>query len=202
LQATRHSKKDLKILCKQPRIKYAFIRNHRDEFSVVSMYRVLKLHRSGFYTWFNQPLSKRAIEDQRLLKLIKELYLTSGLPIEALVFIVIFLMRASIAVSQHCKIMRINTLRAQIGYKRRYIKWRNKGKFTENILDRKFSTDAPNQTWVSDITYVKTREEFLYMRTVLDLFSRKVVGWSMDKTMDRYLVIKALLMAIWQTQPK
>jgi putative transposase len=166
------------------------------------MYRVLKLHRSGFYTWFNQPLSKRAIEDQRLLKLIKELYLTSGLPIEALVFIVIFLMRASIAVSQHCKIMRINMLRAQIGYKRRYIKGGNKGKFTENILDRKFSTDAPNQTWVSDITYVKTREEFLYMRTVLDLFSRKVVGWSMDKTMDRYLVIKALLMAIWQTQPK
>ena len=167
------------------------------------MCRVLKLHRSGFYTWLNQPLSKRAIEDQRLLKRIKEFYLMSGATYGSP-----WIHRDLLDAGEHCsvhrvaKIMRINKLRAQIGYKRRYIKGGDKGKFADNILDRQFSTEAPNQTWVSDITYVKTREGFLYVATVLDLFSRKIVGWSMDKTMDRHLVVNALLMAVWQRQPK
>jgi putative transposase len=77
--------------------------------------------------------------------------------------------------------MRNNKLRAQIGYKRRYIKGGKVGKFAENILDREFNPDKPNQVWVSDITYVRTREGFLYVAIVLDLFSRRIVGWSMDK---------------------
>ncbi len=67
---------------------------------------------------------------------------------------------------------------------------------------RQFNLDAPNKVWVSDITYVRTHEGFLYVATVIDLFSRRVVGWSMDKTMDRYLVMNALLMAVWQRKPK
>ncbi|MGK0442580.1 MAG: putative transposase [Pseudohongiellaceae bacterium] len=91
----------------------------------------------------------------------------------------------------------MNKLRAQIGYKRRYIEGGEKGKLAGNVLEYKFRNDAANQAWVSDITYVKTREGFLYVATVLDLFSRRIVGWSMDKTMDRYLVINALIIAIW-----
>ena len=109
------------------------------------MCRVLKLHRSGFYTWLNQPLSKRAIEDQRLLKLIKAFYLMSGATYGS-PWVHRDLLDAGEHFSVHrvAKIMRINKLRAQIGYKRRYIKGGDKGKFAENILDRKFSTDAPN----------------------------------------------------------
>ena len=167
------------------------------------MCRVFKLHRSGFYAWLNQPLSSRAIEDGRLLKLVKASYIASGSTYGS-PWIHRDLRDDGEICSVHrvAKIMRNNKLRAQIGYKRRYIKGGKVGKIADNILDRDFAPDKPNQTWVSDITYVRTHEGFLYVAMVLDLFSRRIVGWSMDKTMDRHLVIRALMMAVWQRQPK
>ena len=106
------------------------------------------------------------------------------------------------SVHRVARIMRENKLRAQIGYKRCYIKGGKLGTIATNILDRNFNPDLPNKYWVSDITYVRTYEGLLYVATVLDLFSRRIVGWSMDKTMDRHWVIKALLMAVWKRQPK
>lgn len=173
------------------------------EFSVKSMCRVLKLHRSGFYAWLNQPLSNRDIEDQRLLKLIKSSYVASGATYGS-PWIHRDLRDSGEVCSVHrvAKIMRNNNLKAQIGYKRRYIKGGGVGKIADNILARDFSPSEPNRSWVSDITYVRTHEGFLYVAIVLDLFSRRIVGWSMDKTMDRHLVIRALMMAVWQRQPK
>jgi putative transposase len=184
-------------------VKYCFIRDHQTEFAVQSMCRVFKISRSGYYAWLVKPLSDRAIEDQRLLKRIKEFYIASGgtygspwihrdLRDEG----------ESCSVHRVAKIMRMHKLKAQIGYKRRHIKGGKEGKIADNVLNRQFSQEAPNQVWVSDITYVRTHEGFLYVATVLDLFSRRIVGWSMDKTMDRHLVINALLMAVWQRQPK
>lgn len=93
-------------------------------------------------------------------------------------------------------------VKAQIGYKRRYIKGGKLASVADNVLDRNFNPEIPNQAWVSDITYVRTHEGFLYVATVLDLFSRRIVGWSMDKNIDRHLVIRALMMAVWKRQPK
>ncbi|MGK0499288.1 MAG: putative transposase [Oceanicoccus sp.] len=144
-------------------------------------------------------MSNRAIEDRRLLTLIQESDTTRsatyGSP-----WIHRDLREANQTCSVHrvAKIMRDNKLRAQIGYKRRYINGGKHGKITDNILARQFNPDAPNQAWGSDITYVRSYEGFLYVATVLDLFSRRIVGWSMDKTMDRHLVINALMMAVWQ----
>ena len=98
--------------------------------------------------------------------------------------------------------MRQHNLKAQIGYKRRYIKDGKPSRVADNLLARQFNPSAPNQSWVSDITYIRTNEGFLYLATVMDLFSRRIVGWSMDKNMDKQLVIKALLMAVYQRQPK
>ena len=89
--------------------------------------------------------------------------------------------------------MRENKLKAQIGYKRRYIKDGKLGSIADNVLNREFSPGMSNQAWVSDITYVRTHEGFLYVATVLDLFSRRIIGWSMDKHIDRHLVIDRLL---------
>jgi putative transposase len=100
------------------------------------------------------------------------------------------------------KIMRENKLTAETCYKRRYINGGKSGKIANNILDRQFNPKGPNHEWVSEITYITTHEGFLYVASVIDLFSRRVVGWSMDKTMDRHLVINALLMAVWQRNPK
>lgn len=93
-------------------------------------------------------------------------------------------------------------LKAQIGYKRRHIKGSKTSRIADNLLVRQFNPPRPNQSWVSDITYIRTHEGFLSLATVLDLFSRRVVGWSMDKNMDKHLVMKALLMAAYQRQPK
>ena len=167
------------------------------------MCRVFKLHRSGFYAWLEKPLSNRAIEDQRLLTQIKAFYIASGATYGSP-----WIHRDRRDTGETCsvhrvaRIMRENKLKAQIGYKRRYIKAGKIGRVAANVLDRNFDPKIPNQSWVSDITYVRTREGFLYVATVLDLFSRRIVGWSMDKNIDRHLVIRALMMAVWQRQPK
>ena len=84
---------------------------------------------------------------------------------------------------------------------RSYMKGRKTGNVADNVLDRDFDPAQPNKSWVSDITYVRMYEGFLYVATVLDLFSRRIVGWAMDKNIDRHLVINALLMAVWSRQP-
>lgn len=167
------------------------------------MCRTLKVHVSGFYAWLNKPLSNRAIEDQRLLRLIKEFYVASGATYGS-PWIHRDIREAGEKCSVHrvARLMRENKLKAQIGYKRRYMKGGKLASVAGNHLDRNFNPDRPNHSWVSDITYIRTYEGFLYMATVLDLFSRRIVGWSMDKSMDRHLVINALLMAVWTRQPK
>jgi len=164
---------------------------------------MFKVHRSGFYAWRDKPLSNHAVEDQRLLKRIKEFYIASGGAYGS-PWIYRDLLDAGEVCSVHrvARIMRENKLKAQIGYKRRYIKGGRLGRIADNVLNREFSPCRPNQAWVSDITYVRTHEGFLYVATVLDLFSRRIIGWSMDKNIDRHLVIRALMMAVWQRQPK
>ena len=184
-------------------MKYAFIRDHQKLFSVLAMCRVLKINRSGFYAWLKQPLSNRTIEDNRLLKLIKEFYVASGGTYGS-PWIHRDLRETGESCSVHrvAKIMRQSSLRAQIGYKRKYIKGSKPSRIADNVLERDFAPDTPNTAWVSDITYVRTYEGFLYLATVIDLFSRRVVGWSMDNNMDKHLVIRALLMAVYQRRPK
>lgn len=167
------------------------------------MCRVLKINRSGFYAWLKKPISNRAIEDNRLLKLIREFYIASGGTYGS-PWIHRDLREAGESCSVHrvAKIMRNNKLKAQVGYTRRHIKGGKPSRIADNVLECDFTPDTPNKSWVSDITYVRTYEGFLYLATVIDLFSRRVVGWSMDKNMDKHLVIKALLMAIYQRRPK
>ncbi len=154
------------------------------------MCRVLKLHRSGFYAWLKKPLSTRELEDNRLFKLIKIFYMASsstyGSP-----WIHADLREAGeqCSVNRVAKIMRQHKLKAQIGYKRKYIKGGNTSRIADNRLVRQFNPPKPNQSWVIDITYIRTHEGFLYLATVMDLFSRRIVGWSMGKNMDKQLVI-------------
>ena len=98
--------------------------------------------------------------------------------------------------------MRQNKIKAKIVYKRRYMKRGKLASVADNLLNRKFDSDAPTKSWASDITSIRTYEGFLYVATVVDLFSRRIVGWLMDKNMDRHLVIRVLMMAVWKRQPK
>lgn len=172
-------------------------------FSVLAMCRVLKLNRSGFYAWLKPSLRIRAIEDNRLLKRIKAFYVASGGTYGSpRIYPDLREVGESSSLHRLARIMRQNNLKAQIGYKRKYIKGGKPSRIADNLLERNFAPNTPNPAWVSDITYVRTYEDFLYLATVIDLFSRRVVGWSMDKNMDKHLVISALLMAVYQRQSK
>ena len=166
------------------------------------MCRVLRVQRSGFYAWLKKPLSNRAIDDRRLARQIQKLFISSGGTYGSR-----WIHRDLKELGQTCsvhrvaRLMRINGMRAQIGYKRRWISSGRHAQVAPNRLNQEFSVEAPNRTWVGDITYIRTYEGFLYLAVVLDLFSRPVVGWSMQPTMSRDLVMQALLSALWRRRP-
>jgi putative transposase len=94
--------------------------------------------------------------------------------------------------------MKQTKLKANIGNKRRYFKSSTHDIAADNHLQQQFVVCEPDTAWVADKTYIKTFEGWLYLAVVLDLFSRKVIGWSMQPTMTSDIVIKALLMAVWR----
>ena len=166
------------------------------------MCRVLRVHPSGFYAWLKQPESNRRKEDRRLLTEIRTLFIASGGTYGSpWIHRDLRELGETCSVHRVARLMRQNGLRAEIGYKRRWISGGQAAQVAPNRLNREFVVEAPNQTWVSDITYIRTYEGFLYLAVVLDLFSRRVIGWSMQPTMSRDLVIQALLSAVWQRRP-
>lgn len=184
-------------------MKYRFINEHRREYKVATMCRVLEVGRAGFYQWLHQPLSDRAIEDQRLLIKIKESYVASG-GVYGSRRVFADLREAGESCGKHrvAKIMKANKIKAIRGYKKpRHVAGRP-SIIAPNRLNREFTVDQPDNAWVTDITYLRTWQGWLYLAVVIDLHSRKVVGWSMKPTLARELVLDALLMAIWRRKPQ
>jgi len=101
------------------------------------------------------------------------------------------------------RLMKAQGLRSQTGYQRKPRHHAGKPHVAApNHLARQFDVLEPNETWVTDITYIRTHEGWLYLAVVLDLFSRQIVGWSMQGQMDKELVVSALLMALWKRKPQ
>jgi putative transposase len=185
------------------RVKYAFIKAHRGEFDTAVMCRLLGVSRSGFYDWLRHPLSDRALEDQRLLGLIVAAY-TSSHGVYGAPRIFLDLREAGETCSKHrvARIMRANNIKALHGYRApRYTRGAT-SLLMPNTLQRGFTVQRPNQAWVTDITYVRTWEGWLYLAVVMDLYSRRIVGWSTKPTMAQDLVLDALLMAVRQRKPQ
>ncbi|PKG01983.1 IS3 family transposase, partial [Alcanivorax sp. 97CO-6] len=100
------------------------------------------------------------------------------------------------------RLMRHAGIRAQVGYRKPHHRTGELHKVTPNILRRQFNPQAPNESWVTDITYIRTHEGWLYLAVVLDLFSRRVIGWSMQSRITKELALDALLMAVWRRKPE
>ena len=184
-------------------MKYAFIRAHRHEHRVTVMCRVLRVHRSGYYAWLRKPKSERAVEDERLLKLIKSFYAESGC-VYGSPRIFLDLREAGESCGKHRieRIMRSNKIKAIRRYKRyRHVNG-TPSVLAPNHLQREFTVDHPNRVWVTDITYIRTYQGWLYLAAVMDLYSRKIIGWSMKSRMTRDLVLDAILMAVWRRRPQ
>ena len=167
------------------------------------MCRVLRVHPSGYYQWIQKPLSDRAIEDQRLLPIIRSSYAASGGVYGARrVFLDLREIGETCGVHRVAKIMRVNKIKALRGYKApRQIVGRP-SIIASNELQREFTVELPNRAWVTDITYIRTWQGWLYLAVVIDLYSRKVIGWSMKPSLARCIVIDALMMAVWRRRPK
>lgn len=181
-------------------MRYEAIRRYRGQYPIRLMCRCLKVAPSGFHAWVGRSPSARAQDNARLLDKIRQHHADSdgvmGAPRmhEALRY-----------EGETASLNRIARLMANDGLygvpQRR--RWRHKSSgvrpvHVRNHLERDFAALEPNTKWVVDITYIKTGEGWLYLCAVMDLFSGKVVGWSMSPVQDRHLVLKAVMMACWQ----
>ena len=181
----------------QVRTRYAFIKAHRKRYSVQSMCRELGVAQSGYYAWLKQPISNHDQEDARLLPLIRASFVAShGIYGSQRVFL--DLREAGEACSKHrvARLMRENNLRALPGFRIRRWSAGKPSLLIPNLLQRQFSVSRPNKVWVTDLTYVRTWQGWLYLAVVMDLFSRKIVGWSAGPTMQRERVLDAVLQAV------
>ena len=167
------------------------------------MCRVMRVHRSGFYAWLRIPQSRRTREDERILKKIRTSYQASG-GVYGSPRVHRDLREDGELCGEHrvARLMRIHGIRAIRGYKKPRYRAGRPSVVVPNRLEQNFSVDAPDRVWVTDITYLRTFEGWLYMAVVVDLYSRIVVGWSMKSTLSRELVLDALLMAVWRRRPK
>ena len=169
----------------------------------MSMCRVMRVHRSGYYAWMKEPESARQREDRRIVGLIRGFHEASdrsyGSP---------RITRDLRETGEQCnekrvaRLMKQEGLKAKVGYRRPRYKAGRPALVVINRLEQNFDVPRPDYAWVTDITYIRTWEGWLYLAVVLDLFSRIVVGWSMKSTLERELVLDALLMAVWRRKPK
>jgi putative transposase len=161
------------------------------------MLNVLNVAKSGYYAWLKRPKSNQALENEKLEKSIEEVYKESRGNSGSLK--VQHGLEARGIKASRPRIARIMKARGWRGKSNRKYRVTTNSKhslgFFENRLDRAFGAEKPNQKWVSDITYILTSEGWLYLGVVLDLFSRKVVGWAMGETLEASLAVKALEMA-------
>ena len=167
------------------------------------MCRVLEVAPSGYYDWLQQPISNRGKEDARLLRLIRASFVAShgiyGAP-----RVLLDLREAGETCSKHrvARLMRENNMRALHGYRTKRVSVSKPSVLIPNVLQRQFTVTQPNKAWVTDITYIRTWQGWLYLAVVMDLFSRKIVGWSASATVNRELVLDAVMMAVRRRRPR
>lgn len=180
-------------------MRFAFIAKHRGIWPAAWMCEALGVSRSGFHAWLTRAPSRRARDDDEIGARVRASHVGSYRTYGAR-----RVWHDLLAEGISCGLHRIERLMRQQGLRarpRRRGLPKDHGErsvIAGNVLDRQFTADRPNQKWVADFTYIWTAEGWLYVAAVIDLFSRRVVGWSMSDTMTAQLVTDALIMAIWR----
>lgn len=185
-------------------MKFQFIDQHQNQFVIAVMCRVLSVSRSGYYAWRKRPVSPRKMANDIVLEKIKAAHRKSrqtyGSPrIQA------ELVAQGIRWGHNrvARLMRLNGLRAKQkrAFKVKTTDSNHHQPVAPNLLGQNFEAQRQNQKWLTDITYIATAEGWLYLAVVLDLYSRRIVGWAMSDRLERQLVIDALLMALQSRRP-
>ncbi|HAE7083678.1 TPA_asm: IS3 family transposase [Salmonella enterica subsp. salamae serovar 42:z:1,5] len=196
-------KKSRGVLRKTVRLRYAFIRDNTCFWPVRLLCRVLNVHPSAFYSWLQQPHSQRHQADLRLTGQIKQFWLESGCVYGyRKIHLDLRDSGQQCGVNRVWRLMKRVGIKAQVGYRSPRARKGEVSIVSPNRLQRQFNPDAPDERWVTDITYIRTHEGWLYLAVVVDLFSRKIIGWSMQSRMTKDIVLNALLMAVWRRNPQ
>jgi len=181
-------------------VKYAFIQAHRSQHSIVRLCGVMEVSTSGYYDWCDRPDSSRAVENRRLITQIRCFHKASneiyGSPRihEDLVE-----NGESVGVHRVARLMRQEGIASKVS-KKFVITTNSKDTRTRapDKLQRRFNVHKPDYAWVSDTTFIPTRQGWLYLAVIIDLYSRLVIGWAMGTRNDTQLVKDALVMASWR----
>ncbi len=182
-------------------MKFAFVAKHRGIWPAGWMCGALGVSRGGFYAWLTRPPSRRSRSDEELSAKVRTSFIGSDRTYGAR-----RIWRDVLADDVSCGLHRIERLMRQQALRARPRRRRlpsdsgerQVGAVAPNVLERSFNAPAPNRRWIADFTYIWTAEGWLYVAAVIDLFSRRVVGWSMSASMTAELVTDALVMAIWR----
>ena len=182
-------------------MKFGFVAKHRGTWPVAWLCEALGVSRSGFHAWLKRPASARARSDEALGARVRASFVDSDRTYGARrVWRDVLAAGVSCGLHRIERLMRGQALRARP--RRRGLPpdtgERSTGPVPANVLDRQFGAPAPNRKWVADFTYIWTSEGWLYVAAVIDLYSRRVVGWSMSATMTAQFVTDALVMAMWR----
>ena len=179
------------------------MKEHSSEFSVERMARLFKVSRSGYYNWQGRAESKR-MQERRLFDIEVKAAFESGRG---------YYGRDRVLLELGLRGRKASRKRVGASMDRQKLRFKPKRRFrvttnskhtlpvAQNLLNRNFSASAPNQVWVSDITYLPTRNGWLYLTVFIDLFSRMVVGWAVSNSLSHEGVLKALYRAIWRRRP-
>ena len=185
-------------------MRYVFISANAEDYAVTLQCRVLGVKVGGYYAWRKRPNSRRLIDDDRFGPMIRSIFEQHhgnyGVP----------RITAELRALGH----RINSKRVERLMKEMDLRGKQKRKFrpcttvtdneaefSPNLLEQDFTAEKPNQKWVGDITYIETTTGFVYLATVIDLFSRRIVGWAFSSSLETSIVMQALDMALRQRQP-
>ncbi|MEW8317495.1 MAG: IS3 family transposase [Candidatus Thiodiazotropha sp.] len=178
-------------------MKYAYVESLRGQHAIHKMCAWLNVSRSGYYKWRNRKPSKQALQREKVRQAVilvyeqfKQRYGAPRIRVE--------LNEAGIP----CSLNHVARLMAESGLKARngrnfkfYPSGNAINHVSDNLLRRNFSASAPNEKWVSDITYIKLEHGFVYLAVIMDLFSRQIIGWALDTSMTTELIIEAFEMA-------
>ena len=184
-------------------MKFHFIAAHREDFRLRMLCRVLRVSRSGFYAWTARPSPRRTERNAALLVHVRAAY-AQNRQIYGAPRIHHELTQQGIRCGRH-RIARLMRREGIVACTERHFRWtatvRAELPAAPDHLQRRFHAAGPNQRWVSDITFIRTSQGWLYLAIVLDLFSRRIVGWAMHATLTHALVEEAIIMALTARQP-
>lgn len=180
-------------------MKFGFVAKHRGAWPVLLMCEALGVSRTGFYAWLSRPRSLRSLSDEVIGAQVHHSFIASDRTYGARrVWHDVLALGHCCGLHRIERLMRMQALRARPRRRGPSADRGERSAIADNVLDRQFQADAPNQKWVADFTYIWTAEGWLYVAVVLDLYSRRVVGSSMQSSMTAQLVADALMMAVWR----